>query len=129
MSIYPALRYDDPNAALDWLTKAFGFTEVSVFRDDDGVVGHAVLRLGTGMVLLSGPRPAGWAGGGGADPLASPISIYVAVDDPDAHHAVAAAAGATIIDAPRDMDYGSREYSARDPEGTLWSFGTYLLDS
>jgi uncharacterized glyoxalase superfamily protein PhnB len=24
-----------------------------------------------------------------------------------------------------DMDYGSREYSARDPEGNLWSFGTY----
>jgi uncharacterized glyoxalase superfamily protein PhnB len=23
------------------------------------------------------------------------------------------------------MDYGSREFTARDPEGNVWSFGTY----
>jgi uncharacterized glyoxalase superfamily protein PhnB len=129
MSIYPALRYDDPNTALDWLTKAFGFTPVAVHRDDDGTVGHAVLRLGTGMVLVSGPRPAGWLGGVAANPLAGPISVYAVVDDPDAHHAVAAAEGATVIRPPEDMDYGSREYSARDPEGNLWSFGTYRPDA
>jgi uncharacterized glyoxalase superfamily protein PhnB len=52
-------------------------------------------------------------------------SLYVAVDDPDAHHARAKEVGATIERELSDRDYGSREYTARDPEGNLWSFGTY----
>jgi uncharacterized glyoxalase superfamily protein PhnB len=51
--------------------------------------------------------------------------LYVAVDDPDAHHERARAAGADIIMEPTNMDYGARNYIARDPEGHLWSFGTY----
>ena len=47
------------------------------------------------------------------------------VDDPDRHRAVAAQAGANVVRELEDMDYGSREYSVRDPEGDLWSFGTY----
>jgi uncharacterized glyoxalase superfamily protein PhnB len=47
------------------------------------------------------------------------------VDDPDAHHERAVAAGATVVRPLEDMEYGSREYSVRDPEGNLWSFGTY----
>lgn len=47
------------------------------------------------------------------------------VDDPDAHHDRAQAAGARIVRELEDMEYGSREYSARDLEGNLWSFGTY----
>jgi uncharacterized glyoxalase superfamily protein PhnB len=49
----------------------------------------------------------------------------VAVDDPDAHHARAKAAGAVIMMELTDQDYGSREYAARDPEGNVWCFGTY----
>ena len=33
--------------------------------------------------------------------------------------------GVEIVVELRDEDYGSRGYSARDPEGNLWSFGTY----
>ena len=51
--------------------------------------------------------------------------IYVVVDDPDAHCARARAAGAELTREPTDQDYGAREYSALDPEGTEWSFGTY----
>jgi uncharacterized glyoxalase superfamily protein PhnB len=54
-----------------------------------------------------------------------PSSTYVVVDDPDAHHERAVAAGAEIVRELTDTDYGSREFSARDPEGNLWSFGTY----
>jgi uncharacterized glyoxalase superfamily protein PhnB len=67
----------------------------------------------------------GWLGGSPPDALASTVSLYVIVDDPDAHHARAAAAGARIVRDLVDEPYGSREYSARDPEGNLWSFGTY----
>lgn len=50
---------------------------------------------------------------------------HVVVADPDAHHQRAKAAGAQIIKELEDQDYGSRDYSARDLEGNLWSFGTY----
>jgi uncharacterized glyoxalase superfamily protein PhnB len=53
------------------------------------------------------------------------ISLYLVVPDPDAHHDRAKAAGAQIVRELADQDYGSREYRARDPEGNLWSFGTY----
>jgi len=68
---------------------------------------------------------AGWMGGEQPNALASTLSIYVVVDDPDAHYDHARAAGAQIVHDLADQPYGSREYSARDPEGNLWSFGTY----
>jgi uncharacterized glyoxalase superfamily protein PhnB len=49
---------------------------------------------------------------------------YVAVDHFDKHFGCAKAAGAEIVEEPQKQDYGSF-YSARDPEGNLWSFGTY----
>ena len=123
--IIPAMRYQDPDAAVTWLAEAFGFTEHEIHRDDAGKVNHAELRAGDDVIMVSGPREAGWLGGGAADPLASPISIYLVVDDPQAHFERAKAAGATIVMDLQHMDYGSDEYSARDPEGNLWSFGTY----
>ena len=54
-----------------------------------------------------------------------PASVYVVVDDPDAHHERARAAGAEIVRELHDTDYGSREYGAKDPEGNAWYFGTY----
>ena len=125
MSIYAALNYPDPNAAVDWLCTAFGFTAEDVFHDEAGVVQHAVLALGTGKVMVSGPREPGWLGSTAATPLASPISLYVVVDDPVAHHDRAAAEGATVVRGLEHTDYGSHEYSARDLYGNLWSFGTY----
>jgi uncharacterized glyoxalase superfamily protein PhnB len=56
---------------------------------------------------------------------AGSYSLYLVVDDPDAHHDRAKEAGAEIVLGLKDEDYGSRGYTARDPEGNLWSFGTY----
>ena len=53
------------------------------------------------------------------------FGAYVVVDDPDALHDRAVAAGAEIVQAPHDTDYGSREFQAKDPEGNRWSFGSY----
>ena len=55
-------------------------------------------------------------------------SIYVAITGVDAHHHRAKEAGAEIVIELHDTDYGSRDYTARDPEGNVWSFGTYLPD-
>jgi uncharacterized glyoxalase superfamily protein PhnB len=115
-NIFPALRYRDGNAALEFLKSAFGFEEKAVYRGEDGAIHHAELKLGAGMVMF-GERP-------DAEPSDS-HTIYVVVADADAHHDRARSAGAEIVRDLEDMDYGSREYGARDLEGNLWSFGTY----
>ena len=86
---------------------------------DNGTVHHAELRLGNGLVMFGSSRPdaAATRGGGGG--------IYIVIDDPDAHCVQAREAGAEIVREPFDTDYGSREYSAKDPEGNIWYLGTY----
>ena len=123
--IYPALRYRDANAAIDWLKQVLGFEEQVVYRDDAGSVQHAQLKLGRSIVMVGEAAVEGWMGGSPPDPLASTSSLYAVIEDPDAHHDRAKAAGAHVVRELEDMDYGSREYSLRDLEGNLWSFGTH----
>jgi uncharacterized glyoxalase superfamily protein PhnB len=120
-NIFPALHYRKPDAALEWLKRAFGFEEKAVYRDDDGHIQHAELRLGDGLVMFGG-IPADAAVTDGHQP---PVTIYAVVSDPDAHYERARAAGAEIVRELADQPYGSREYGARDLEGNGWSFGTY----
>jgi uncharacterized glyoxalase superfamily protein PhnB len=121
--IFPCFRYDDALAALDWLERAFGFTRGLVVPDGAGGIAHAQMQAGRGMIML-GSR------GRGDGPLDRALDAggqvtYVIVAEIDAHHTRAAAAGAEIITAPFDTDYGSRDYVARDPGGHVWCFGTY----
>lgn len=119
--IFPVLRYKDGRAAIDWLGKAFGFATHFAVDNPDGSVGHAELKFGSGMIMFGGvskPDPKNpWSTEKGG--------IYVAVDDVDGHYARAKAAGAQIVRDIADTSYGAREYSVRDLEGHLWSFGTY----
>ena len=124
-NIFPALRYRDADAALAWLNEAFGTEERDVYRDGDGRIRHAELRLGDGLIMFGSYREDGFLGGSAPDPRAGTLSLYVAVSDPDALHARAARAGGEIVRELTDTDHGSREFSVRDPEGNLWSFGTY----
>ena len=117
-SVIPTFRYPDARAAIDFLVSAFGFTEHAAY-EHDGVIGHAELRLGDDWVMLGDERT------GSADFPRGPSTVYVIVDDPDAHHDRAVAAGAEIVRGLTDQDYGSREYAAKDPAGNVWSFGTY----
>jgi uncharacterized glyoxalase superfamily protein PhnB len=122
-SIYPVLKYDDAHAALDFLERAFGFERVAVHEDDAGKVVHAELRFGEDFVGLSSTG----AGNPVFDQGAGQTIVYVAVVEVDLLHERAKQAGAEIVMAPEDQDYGSRDFAARDPEGNLWSFGTYRL--
>ena len=124
-TFFPVIRYRDPDAAIEWLGRAFGLAERVVYRDDSGQVMHAELQLSSGMVMLGQADPSGWMGGSAPEPLGSTVSLYTVIEDPDAHHDRAVAAGATVVRELTDQSYGSREYSARDLEGNLWSFGTY----
>lgn len=122
--IHPSLTYDDAPAAIEWLCRAFGFTERLVVPGPGNRVEHSELSLGTGVVMVSSPKP--------EDRRVSPkslagvaqgLSVFVA--DPDAHHEVAVAAGARIVRPLQTEEYGARGYMALDPEGHVWYFSTY----
>ncbi len=120
--IYPSLRYRDARAAIDFLVDAFGFELVTSHETPDGTIVHAELRWGDAMVML------GQETEDGIDRFGAHVGqgwSYVSVENADVHHDRAVAAGAEIVMELTDLDYGSRDYSARDPEGNLWSFGTY----
>jgi uncharacterized glyoxalase superfamily protein PhnB len=120
----PVLVYDDGQKAIQFLTEAFGFTEQAVHRTPDGAIAHAELTYGGANIGLSD------RGKGEASLFdLGPCAIYVVVDDPDAHHDRAVAAGAEVVYPLTDQDYGSRDYAVRDPEGFVWCFGTYVPGS
>jgi uncharacterized glyoxalase superfamily protein PhnB len=118
-----AVFYKDPWAALDWLERAFGFERSMVITDKDGNLGHSEVRFGDGLIYVGSE----WT-----DHAVSPASVggkttqsvHVHLKDGlDAHCERARAAGAVIVREPADQFYGDRVYSAKDPEGHVWSFG------
>lgn len=123
--LWPTLVFRDAPAAMEFLKDAFGFAELVRYTrpDDASVVEHGELRWPAGGGVMVGTagrddtafgrRPTG-AG-----------SVYIVCDDPDALFARATAAGAAVVRGLVDEDYGSREFTVSDPEGNLWSFGTY----
>jgi uncharacterized glyoxalase superfamily protein PhnB len=120
-TFFPVLRYEDARAAIEFLERAFGFESHSVHDGETGAVAHAELKLGDQFVMLGSTSEGDERFNLGAGRQ----SLYVVVDDPDALHDRARDAGAAIERELTDQDYGSREFTARDPEGNLWSFGTY----
>lgn len=120
--MWPTLRYADAPAAIRFLVEAFGFEEVAVYPGEtEGTVAHAELRWpgGGGLMLGSGRADSV------IDLPSGTGSIYVVVDEPDALFERATAAGATVLLELHEEDYGSREFTVRDPEGVYWTFGTY----
>ncbi len=125
-AVFAGLRYVDAGAAIAWLVRAFGFEAQYVVPGEGEQIAHAQLRFGADLLMLGSTRadefdtttPA-LAGGFYTH------SYYLHVADPDAHCARAEAAGAQILSAPAERPYGARDYVARDPEGYVWTCGTY----
>lgn len=125
--IIPSLRYKDAPAAIDWLERAFGFERHLVVPGPENTIAHAQLKLGTGMIMLGSEKKDEF-GKLVSAPEADrtpPQALYVVVADADAVHDRAKAAGAEILIPLVDQDYGGRDFTCRDLEGHLWSFGTY----
>ncbi len=120
---YPIVSYEDAKAGIEWLQKAFGAEVLASHEGDGGKVEHFELSFDGGIVM-GGTKDAGQLAEQAGVELGK-ASVYLVVSDPDAHHERARKAGAEIVIPLRDEDYGSRGYSAVDPEGNTWSFGTY----
>ncbi|MEO6803335.1 MAG: VOC family protein [Granulicella sp.] len=129
-TVIPGMRYRDAVEAMDWLEKALGFERHAVYMNSDGkTVEHAEMVFGNGMIML------GSASNG--TPY-SPYSVHpqetggretrstsLIVSDAKAIYATAKAAGAEMIFDLREMDYGGWAFTCRDPEGFIWSIGSY----
>ena len=122
--ISSALFYDDAAAAIDWLEQAFGFTTRLRVEDGGGGIVHSELELGGGVVMVASARE------GGRSPRAlggaNTQSLFVYVDDVDAHCARARAHGVQIVSPPSNRDYDAWEdriYEALDCESHRWWFG------
>jgi uncharacterized glyoxalase superfamily protein PhnB len=122
-SVVPALFYQNPKAALEFLQKAFGFELELLIEDEAGNLQHSQLRFGDGLVMLGTE----WS-----EKHRSPASLdgrntqtthlYLRGETVDEHCKRAKAAGADVYMEPADQFYGDRTYQARDPEGHMWSF-------
>lgn len=116
--IQPFLSYLDVSAAVECLTKAFGFRVEDTQQGSDGTLEHAVLDLYDGRVMArrttETTRPAG-------------SLTYVYVDDVDAHYMAARdAGGVELLSEPVDQPWGDRVYDARDVGGHQWAFAERL---
>jgi uncharacterized glyoxalase superfamily protein PhnB len=130
--ISPGVYYRDAARMIDWLCAAFGFEVKLKIEGEGGRIDHSELIFGDGLIMV-GEELAGEARRFDTDRL-SPLNagcntqnLMVYVDDVDAHHARAAAAGAQIVSEPELHDYGpeywaDRSYGCKDPEGHLWWF-------
>jgi uncharacterized glyoxalase superfamily protein PhnB len=130
-SVIPMISYEDGIAALEWLSRAFGFQETARMTAPDGRLSHGEMTAGDGLIMLASPTPdyqsprrhretceqaRRWS----AVPwIIDGVLVYV--DDLDAHFKRAKAAGATILS---DIEEGppGRRYRAEDLEGHRWFF-------
>ena len=122
--IFPTFRYRDAARMIDWLGEAFGFVLEAKFMDGEAVA-HAEMSLGGSLIMLGSVRDDAYGAMVGAPGDPGGKSTYVVAEDIDALHARAKAAGAKILEEPVDRDHGSRDFICADPEGNVWSFGTY----
>jgi uncharacterized glyoxalase superfamily protein PhnB len=118
-TVTPYLLYEDGEAAIDFLTAAFGFSEI--YRATGAAGGlHAELQVAPkgGRIYLGQPTT------GFRNPVTvgRTSQVYILVDDVDAHFARASNAGAQIIEELHDLPYGLRRYGCADPQGHEWYF-------
>jgi uncharacterized glyoxalase superfamily protein PhnB len=120
-TVTPYLLYEDADAAVEFLTRAFGFREVRRTIGSAGGI-HAELEVAPGGAQIYLGSPGGDFRGPAT--IGRTSLVYVMVDDVDAHHEQAKAAGATVVEELTDLPFGHRRYTCDDPQGHQWSFAT-----
>jgi uncharacterized glyoxalase superfamily protein PhnB len=127
-TILAELHYADPERALDWLSRAFGFEPDLVVKNEDGKIVFA--RTGYGPVQVAilpehPPRMRSPLATGGIATQSVQVRI---TDDIDAHFARARTAGAEALSEPQNFFFGDRAYLVADLEGHVWNFGQRKTD-
>jgi uncharacterized glyoxalase superfamily protein PhnB len=124
MTITPYLYYRDVDAAMKFLSKAFGFRKYGTeMRGPDGKTSHAAIQFGNSMVMLGRP-PMKYRNPKQLGQTTQ--SLYINVENVDKHFQRAKKAGATIIQEIENTEYGHRRFLAADLEGHEWAFAQEL---
>jgi len=113
--------------AIDFYRTVFGAKELMRLADPEGRIGHAELKIGHGIVMLSDEMP----GTGRHSPTSGgdhAIGMHVYVEDVDAVFKKALAAGAKKLREPTDEFYGDRASTVLDPFGHRWMISTHIED-
>ena len=118
--VLPVLAYDDVRAAVEYLTRVFGFVERVQIGDH-----RAQLSAGCRAVIVADATH-GRRSSAAADGVTQ--SVMVRVEDVDAHYHAAVAAGAQVTSEPADYAYGERQYSVRDPRAISLTFTESVAD-
>lgn len=120
-SVWVTLQATDAPKLIDYYVQTFGFVVAARYGEGE-IVHHAQLNWpeGRGGLMLGSHQP-----GREYDREPGTMGAYVVTTDPDALFERVRARGADVMRPLADTDYGSREFTVRDPEGNLWSFGTY----
>lgn len=126
-SVTPYLALRDARAAIDFYRRAFGAELVLKLDMPDGSIGHAEIRIGDSILMLSEENEQ-W---GNRSPLTlggSPVFLMIYVPDADVAFARAIAAGCTQVRAVEDQFYGDRSGTLKDPYGYQWTLATHIED-
>lgn len=130
-ALMPILHYDDARSAVRFLTEVLGFREEVAATDAGGDIVHAeLLWPGGGALVIGGTKHTDGVHG---RVRAGNSAIYLATDDVDLVHDRVRAAGGEVVEAPQRATFGSGAEAyictVQDPEGNLWTFGTYRNDA
>jgi PhnB protein len=122
-TVTPYLVAEDGPALLEFAKQAFGAEEdLRAFTPGGGV--HGEVRIGDSRLMIGGGTP-----GHKFQATLHPNALHLYVEDADAVCQKALAAGATLIDEPRDQDYGERSATVKDAAGNYWYIATHKGDS
>lgn len=128
-TVVPGMRYRDPNAMIEWLTRAFGLQPHAIYRFPDGSVMHAEMTFGNGMIMIGDAAKQTPYSPHAIQPdetgLRETRSISLLVEDCDPIYAQAVAAGARMIFDLEAKPYGGKSFTCYDPEGHIWNIGSY----
>ena len=117
--VTPYLVAADAPALLDFVKRAFSAEEMMRAETPNGGL-HGEVRLGDSMMMIGGGIP-----GKNFPGNLQRAALHVYVKDADAVTAKAVAAGAALIDEPRDQEYGERSSTVKDQAGNFWYIATY----
>ena len=126
-TVTPGLTVNDGARAIDFYKRAFGAQELFRAEGPDGRIGHAELKIGDSIIMLSDEMPQGCCRsprslGGTA------VNIFLYVKDVDKFFSQAVAAGAEVAMPLNDMFWGDRFGQVKDPFGHSWSLATHKED-
>jgi PhnB protein len=114
-TVTPYLVVRDVPRLIEFLSQAFGATELMRAPRPDGSIMHAVVTIGDSPVMMGEPE-------GVTPPMPACVHLYAV--DTDALYHLALQAGATSLREPADQFYGERTAGVQDPVGNQWWIAT-----